>query len=409
MSVIVFLALASGFIVAFAIGANDVANSMATAVGAKAITIKQAVLIAAVLEFSGAFFFGKMVTETICKGIVPMTNFSSPEILIAGAFAAILASAIFILAATRFDMPISTTHSIIGGLIGFGLVAGGVKSVSWMKVLVIVFSWIISPVLGAILSYTVFKILSIIILRKDDPFNWTKKTAPFIIGFTFLTISWLFTVKTLSKGVLFAFVTALLIAITTTILSFLLLRIVKFEKNEEYSVEKIFRKMQILTSCYVSFAHGANDVANAIGPIAIILMVAKSGVIACSLPVTVDKSILALGGIGIALGVALLGYRVMRTIGEKITSLNNTRGFTIDISVATSVIIASFFGLPVSSTHTVVGAVVGVGYARGFGAVNFGIIRRILISWLLTVPAAALLSALLYKLLLLNLITKLLL
>ncbi|MBN1620164.1 inorganic phosphate transporter [candidate division WOR-3 bacterium] len=405
MNVIVFSALAAGFIIAFAIGANDVANSMATAVGAKAITIKQAVIIAAFLEFSGAFFFGKTVTETICKGIVPLTGFAKPEIMIAGAFASILASAIFILTATKFDMPISTTHSIIGGLIGFGIIAGGIKSINWFKVVLIVFSWISSPILGALLSFSLFKILSNLILRKDDPFQWTKKIAPLIIGLTFLTISWLFLVKTLSKNIFAALTISLIISALSVVVSYYLTKLIKFEKDEEYSVEKIFRKIQVLTSCYVSFAHGANDVANAIGPIAIIITVARTGLINDSSPLTIDKSLLAVGGIGIALGVALLGYRVMRTIGERITSLNNTRGFTIDFSVATSVMLASFLGMPISSTHTVVGAVVGVGYAKGFEAVNLSVIKRIIISWLITVPAAALLSALLYKFILLRIIS----
>ncbi len=405
MNVIVFSALAAGFIIAFAIGANDVANSMATAVGAKAITIKQAVIIAALLEFSGAFFFGKMVTETICKGIVPLTGFGKPEIMIAGAFASILASAIFILTATKFDMPISTTHSIIGGLIGFGIIAGGIRSINWFKVVLIVFSWISSPILGALLSFSLFKILSSLILRKDDPFRWTKKIAPLIIGITFLTISWLFLVKTLSKNIFAALAISIIVSAFSVVVSYFLVKLIKFEKDEEYSVEKIFRRIQVLTSCYVSFAHGANDVANAIGPIAIIITVARTGLIDNSSPLTVHKSLLAVGGIGIALGVALLGYKVMRTIGERITSLNNTRGFTIDFSVATSVMLASFLGMPISSTHTVVGAVVGVGYAKGFEAVNLSVIKRIIVSWLITVPAAALLSALLYKFILLRIIS----
>ncbi|MBN1150302.1 inorganic phosphate transporter [candidate division WOR-3 bacterium] len=407
MTVIYISAIAAGFIIAFAIGANDVANSMATAVGAKAITIKQAVFIAAVLEFSGAFFFGKTVTETICKGIVPLTNFTDPAVLVAGAFSAIIASAIFILAATRFDMPISTTHSIVGGLIGFGLLAGGVKFINWFKVVFIVVSWVLSPVLGGLLSFMVFKAISIFILRKKNPFLATTKTMPVIVGLSFFVLSLLFTAKTMSKGFLLSFITSALIAIAAYLAGLILIKFIKFENTEEYSVEKVFKKIQVLTSCFVSFAHGANDVANAIGPISIIILIVKSGIIACSTPVSVNKYLLALGGIGIAIGVAVLGYRVMRTVGEKITVLNNTRGFTIDISTATSVMIASFLGLPVSSTHAVVGAVVGVGYARGFGVVDYGVLKKIIVSWLLTLPAAAILSAVLYKFALFSLVSKL--
>jgi len=404
MIIILVAAIASGFAMAIAIGANDVANSMATAVGAKAITIKQAVIIAALLEFAGAFFFGRMVTKTIAKGIVPLGNILCPEMLIAGAFSAIIGATIFILIATKFELPVSTTHSIVGGMAGFGIVAIGFEAVNWVKMSLIVLSWIISPVFGGLLAFLLFKLISKLILRKDQPFIWTKKVGPYLIGATFFIIAWLFFGKTLhlslTKSLLFSF----FVSVITCIIGYFIIKRVKPEKDEQFSVEKIFKKLQILTSCYVALAHGANDVANAIGPLAVIITVVQTKDMLSAATAPVPKYILALGGIGIAIGVGVWGHKVMKTIGERITALNNSRGFTIDFSTATSVMIASSLGLPVSSTHTVVGSVIGVGYARGIGAVNFGIVKQIILSWLLTVPTVAIFSALLYKLIIFTLI-----
>lgn len=383
-----------GFGMAFAIGANDVANSMATAVGAKAITPKQAVLIASILEFLGAILFGAHVTKTIAKGIVDLNMISDPNNILIGAFSALIASTIWILLATFWGMPVSTTHSIVGGMIGFGLAAGGLQIVNWMTLLKIVITWITSPLIGGAMAYVIFKFISFSILHRKHPAKAAKYVAPILLGVAFYTIAVLFVVKTMKKDILLGNYAGIIIGFIVFLISFLYLRRAKVGDNEYDIVEKIFKKAQVVTSCYVSFSHGANDVANAVGPLALMYIILTTGSVKGA--IEIPKYILALGGIGISFGVAILGYKVMKTVGQDITELNNTRGFSIDFSTATTVLIASTLGMPISTTHTVVGAVSGVGFARGIEVVNVGILKNIIISWFVTVPFAAGVSALLY-------------
>ncbi len=396
----IIIAVIVGLAMAMAIGANDVANSMATAVGAKAITIKQAVIIASICEFSGAFFFGKMVTNTIRKGIVNSDLIQDPHVLAAGAFAALISATIWVFVATKFSLPISTTHSIVGGMAGFGIVALGWGSVYWMKILLIISSWFLSPLLGGLLGYTVFKAIVALIFKKKSPLAAAKKVGPFLIGLTFFIFMWMFFSKVLHQdNVEQTILMSLGIGVIMGIIGYFLLKKIKYNEDEYLSVEKMFKKLQIMTSCYVSVAHGSNDVANAIGPLAAIYAVWKYGTVASQTPV--PKMLLVLGGIGISIGVAVWGHKVMKSVGEGITDLNNSRGFSVDFSAATTVFIASIFGLPVSSTHIVIGSITGVGFARGFEALNIGFLKQIGFSWLLTVPLAGITSALLYKVIIL--------
>ncbi len=388
-----------GFAMAFAIGANDVANSMATAVGAKAITPKQAVLIAAVLEFLGALLFGSHVTSTIMKGIVKWDAVNNPQILLYGAIATLIATTVWVLVATIWSMPISTTHSVVGGMMGFGIVAAGWSAVNWISMLQIAATWIISPFLGGLLSYIVFKIITKTILHSDTPLKSTQKYGPVFVAATFMIIISLFLIKTLNMNLITSLLISFLLSAGVGFVSSIWIgrKLRNYEEDEYDKVEKVFRKMQVVTSCYVSFSHGANDVANAIGPVALIIAVITTGV--ASQSIEVPTWVLLLGGMGIATGVAVLGKRVMKTIGEDITELNNTRGFSIDFGAATTVLIASVMGFPVSTTHTVVGSVTGIGMARGLEMVNIGILKNIVYSWLLTVPVAAGFSALIFTIL----------
>ena len=389
-------ALILGFAMAYSIGANDVANSMATAVGAKAITPRQAVLISGILEFLGATFFGAHVTKTIAKGIVNLDMISNSDYIMKGAMAALIASAVWIIFSTIWGMPVSTTHSIVGGMMGFGIVAAGWGSVDWVKMGIIVLTWVISPLIGGVLAYSVFKMISLLVLHRKNPLNAAKNWVPIFLGITFYIVVLLLSIKTFKLGHSLSQAAA----ITSGILVFLIgkLSLEKTSSEDPYeAVEKIFRKAQIFTSCYVSFSHGANDVANAVGPIALIYVIVETG--SASKMIEVPKFLLFLGGIGIAVGVATLGYRVMKTVGEGITELNNTRGFSIDFATATTVFFASSFGIPVSTTHTVVGAVTGVGMARGIEVVDASILKNIAIAWFVTVPFAAGVSALIFKLL----------
>ncbi|MEF8848691.1 MAG: inorganic phosphate transporter [Candidatus Thermoplasmatota archaeon] len=387
-------ASAIGFYMAWSIGANDVANSMASAVGAKAITFKQAVLIAGVLNFVGAVFVGEHVVETVKGGIVHVDMISCPEIMLLGFVSSLLAAAVWVTLSTWFEMPISTTHSVIGALMGFGLIASGIYCVNWGKVGSVVSSWVLSPVFGCIIAFLVFKIIVKFIFAKEKPVESAKIVGPFIIGATGFLITFSLFLDT-SIGTTLGFTNtvetvllSLFIAVCVIIGAILLFRNIEARHVDDYgTVEKIFRNLQVGTSCYVALAHGANDVANAIGPVAAIIPLAENGVF--NPTAQVPYWLLALGGVGISIGCLTWGRRVMKTVGERITSLTNTRGFSVDFGAATTVLAASKLGLPISTSHTVVGAVIGVGLARGLEAVDLSVIKKIVISWLLTLPIAA--------------------
>ena len=389
---------AIGFYMAWSIGANDVANSMATAVGAKAITFKQAVLIAGILNFIGAVFVGPRVAETIKGGIVKSNMIADPNILLLGFIASLLAAAFWVTLSTWKEMPISTTHSVIGALVGFGIVSAGFSAINWGKLGQVAASWIISPVAGCIIAFFVFKIIVKLIFAKEEPVKSAKIVGPAIIGVTAFLISSSLLLKTkLSEMIGVSELHHILListiaSLVVTMFGIVLLRKIEAKSTEDYAtVERIFRKLQIITSCYVAFSHGANDVANAIAPVAGIIDIGITGDI--SLTSQIPPWLLALGGIGIALGCLTWGKRVMKTVGGRITTLTNTRGFSVDFGAATTVLIASNLGLPISTSHTVVGAVIGVGLARGLEAIDLSVIKKIIVSWLLTVPIAAATSA----------------
>ncbi len=386
---------------AWNIGANDVANSMASAVGAKAITIRQAIFIAGILNILGATFIGTHVTNTIRKGIVSTDILTDPNLALIGALSALLSAALWVSFATWKSLPVSTTHSIVGAMIGFGIVAGGFSMVNWGKLGAVVLSWVISPVFSLVIAFSMFKIIVKSILTKKDPYLRALQLSPFFIGIAIFVVilSFLFKTplgKTLAVGTPMALIIAVILA---GVLGYAGMRVLRrFVKRPEHSGEEhIFRKIQIGTSCYVALAQGANDVANAIGPLAVIYFIVKTGSVGTKVPVPLF--LLMFGGIGIAAGIAMAGHRVMGTIGRKITTLNNTRGFSVDFSAATTVLVASKLGLPVSTTHAAVGGVMGVGLARGIEAVNFRIIFQIMLYWVLTVPASAITSIILFKIL----------
>ena len=390
-----------GFYMAWNIGANDVANSMASAVGAKAITIRQAVFIAGILNITGAVFIGSHVTKTIRKGIVSTDILADPHLALIGALAALLAAALWVSFATWKSLPVSTTHSIVGAMIGFGIMAGGFSVINWGKLGAVVLSWIISPLFAMVIGFLMFKTIVKFILSRDNPFAQALKLAPYFISIALFVVVLSFLFKTpLGKSLAIGTPLALLIAVALALgLGFLAVKIMrKFIKKTNLSgEEEVFRKIQIGTSCYVALAQGANDVANAIGPLAVIYFLVKTGSVGAKVPVPVF--LLFFGGIGIACGIGMAGHRVMNTIGKKITTLTNTRGFSVDFAAATTVMVASKMGLPVSTTHAAVGGVMGVGLARGIEAVNFRIIFQIILYWILTVPAAAITSMVIFKIL----------
>lgn len=397
--IILVVSYAFGFYMAWNIGANDVANSMASAVGAKAITARQAVIIASVLIIIGATLIGSHVTDTIRKGIVSSEVLNDPRLALIGAMSALLSAALWVSFATWKSLPVSTTHSIVGAMIGFGIMAGGFQAIQWGKLTAVVMSWIISPLFSLIISFLLFKVIVRLILSRTDTFRAALRLSPVFIGLACFVVVLSFLFKTpLGKRFAvddaMAVVAALIIAIALGLTGKWLMA--RFMNNKsDPNGEDIFRRIQIGTSCYMALALGANDVANAIGPLTAIYFLVKTGTLGDQVPVPLF--LLFFGGIGIALGVWVAGARVMATVGTKITTLTNTRGFSVDFAAATTVLIASKFGLPVSTTHAAVGGVMGVGLARGIEAVNFRIVLQIALFWVLTVPAAAITSMFLYQ------------
>ena len=453
--ILLALAMVFGFYMAWSIGANDVANAMGTSVGSGALTLKRAVILAAVLEFSGAFFVGSHVSETVRKGIVDTQSFTDqPMLLVYGMLAAMLAAAAWLQFASYYGWPISTTHSIVGAIIGFGVVVGGVSAVHWEKVGTIALSWVISPLLSGTIAFFLFSFIRRQVFDSARPVLKAKQLTPYLVFFVFSILSLVMVFKGLKNLHLDLPLTqALLIAggvglIAAVVSHFLVKRIKEIPSESEtlppswslsiglgradrnlkkalqsssadmqselrdilervgrmreevkqkadsekelvtyQKVERIFIYLQILSAGFVAFAHGANDVANAIGPLAAVINIVKTGTVA--MKSAVPTWVLGLGGIGIIVGLATWGWRVIETVGKRITELTPTRGFAAEFSAAVTIVLASKLGLPISTTHTLVGAVLGVGIARGLEALDLRTVRDIVISWVITIPVGA--------------------
>lgn len=456
------LVLVIGFYMSWNIGANDVSNAMGTSVGSGALTLRRAVILAAILEFSGAFFVGGNVSETMQRGLIDTDMFlTEPNILILGMSAALLGTSLWLQIASYCGWPVSTTHAIVGAILGFGGVVGGVEAVQWEEVISILCSWVLSPLLSAIISYVMFSVLQKKILFAINPAGATLRMLPYLTMsvFSVFTLSLIFNglenvnislsfpgalLTAIAVGFLAFLVTYYLVRRKQNISSFhvtashspqsvvsldkaikhlqrvhantvegahdqvaLILSDVKAlsrtlrketsfaERTSEYkTVENMFVYLQIFSACFVAFAHGANDVANAIGPVAAVLDIIKNGAIS---DVSIVPSwLLAFGGLGIVIGLATWGWRVIETIGKKITELTPTRGFCAEFGAATTILLASKCGLPISTTHCLVGAVLGVGLARGIKAINLSMIKDIVLSWIITIPASAIMSILVF-------------
>lgn len=463
-SVLEILVLLVGFYMAWNIGANDVSNAMGTSVGSGALTLKKAVFIAAILEFSGAFFVGSNVSHTMQSGLIDTSLFiNDPMTLILGMCAALLGTSVWIQIASYFGWPVSTTHAIVGAILGFGAFIGGVDAILWQEVGSIALSWIVSPLISAIISYCIFIFLQKKILFAMNPTQATIRLMPLFVFIVFAT----FTLSLIFNGLAnlhlsITFPQALCIAILIGAAGALITRLivrrvpvptghersqllpqsaislnkaikhlqrvratsesVVHEKvrdilkdvtslselakqqthtiglsSEYQSVEKMFVYLQIFSASFVAFAHGANDVANAIGPVAAVLEIIKTGSVQAT--ALIPPWLLALGGIGIVIGLATWGWRVIETIGKKLTELTPTRGFSAEFGAATTILIASKLGLPISTTHCLVGAVLGVGLARGIQALNLSMLKDVILSWIVTIPASAGMAILFFYLL----------
>ncbi|CAI8254656.1 inorganic phosphate transporter [Porticoccaceae bacterium] len=409
-TILIIMAGAFGFFMAWGVGANDVANAMGTSVGSKALTIKQAILIAMVFEFAGAYLAGGEVTSTIRKGIVDTDVFTDkPDLLVFGMLSALLAAGTWLAIASFRGWPVSTTHSIVGAIVGFAAVGVSNDAVNWDKVSTIVASWVVSPIMAGTISFAIFRSVQRLILIRDNPFDRAKQYAPmymFAVGFLMAMVTLLKGLKHVFKdfGIKLSFgenaVVAIGFGIFVAIIGTYLLSkverdISKEEDNRFYNVERVFAVLMIFTACSMAFAHGSNDVANAVGPLAAVVNVVNAGgdIAAKS---AMPSWILLLGGAGIVVGLATYGFKVMGTIGRKITELTPSRGFAAELGAAATVVLASGTGLPISTTHTLVGAVLGVGMARGIGAINLRMVGSIFLSWVVTLPAGAALSILFF-------------
>ena len=383
---------------AWAIGANDVANAMGTSVGSGALTVGGAIIVAAVLEFAGAFLAGGHVTDTVRKGMLDLSMMTREQ-LVYGMLGSLAAAGTLLVVATRFGLPISTTHSIVGAIVGFGAIAVGLDAVKWGKIAQIVLSWVTSPLLAGVIAFFIFQITRIKVLDKPDPVAQIRKLGPVFFFFVFFIIG----LVTLFKGLMLLkldlnLTQSLIGSVTLGLIgaaigAFFIRRVDLGEENPKHRfsrVERIFVVLQILTACAIAFAHGSNDVANSIGPLAAISHAVQGMDLGSKAPV--EPWMLAIGGIGIVIGLATWGYRVMETIGKKITELTPSRGFAAELAAATTIVVASRLGIPISTTHTLVGAVLGVGLARGIGALDLRVVGKILASWVATLPLAAGLS-----------------
>jgi len=399
---LVIIAGVVGFFMAWGIGANDVANAMGTSVGSKALTIKQAIIIAMVFEFAGAYLAGGEVTSTIRKGIIDAAYFvDSPELLVFGMISALFAAATWLLIASILGWPVSTTHSIVGAIVGFAAVGVSPDAVEWAKVLGIVGSWIITPLISGIIAFVIFNSAQKLIFDTENPLAQAKRYVPiymFLAGFVLALVTIKKGLKHLGLNFTSAedFIYAVIVAVLVAFIGKIFINRLKFDetaakKTHYANVEKVFAVLMIVTACAMAFAHGSNDVANAIGPLAaVVSIVGNDGQIAAKSAIA--WWILPLGGFGIVAGLALFGHKVIATIGNGITHLTPSRGFAAELAAACTVVIASGTGLPISTTQTLVGAVLGVGMARGIAAINLTVVRNIVVSWVITLPVGAGLS-----------------
>jgi PiT family inorganic phosphate transporter len=403
-----------GAYAAWNIGANDVANAMGTSVGSGALTFRRAIILAAIFEFAGAVLVGGHVTQTVQRGIIDAQIFAdAPMQLAIGMSGALLASAIWLNLASWLGWPVSTTHAIVGAVAGFGMVAGGAAAVDWARMGSIVASWVVSPVVGGLIGFATFHLIRRLILEQDEPHEAAARWGPWML----LPVGAILTLSFLYKGlknlkldlpfgeaaVLSLIVGAVLAAVALYMFPQMIRRSMRGDRREGgmdpryIAVERVFVVLQVATACMVAFAHGSNDVANAVGPVAAVWEITHTGVLTAK--VGVPLWILAMGGVGIVVGLATFGYRVIRTIGREITEMTPTRGFAAEFGAATTILLGSRLGMPISTTHTLVGAVIGVGLARGIAAIDTGVVRTIALSWVATVPFTAGLSGVFYVLL----------
>lgn len=399
--ILVIIATIAGLYLAFNIGANDVANTMGTAVGSQAMTIKQAIVLAAIFEFLGALLIGDEVSRTIKQGFVSPTIFAAdPYGFALGMTAAILATALWLQFATIRGLPVSTTHSIVGAVLGFAIMYGGFDDINFTQLGAIFSSWIISPILGGLISYFALRFILAFIIDSHDPIKRAKRLVPPMIGLAVVILSSAFTPKLLRKlcsptsAQVYGILVSLLLGLVVAYVFFSMLKRIADEQHDRDKIllltEKIFARMQFVTACFLAFAHGSNDVANAIGPASAVISALTDNSV--SAETQIPLWLLLVGGLGIVVGLAAFGRKVIQTVGQEITEITPSRGFAAEFAAALTILLGTILGLPLSTTHVLVGAVIGVGFARGISGIDVVVIRRIARSWIFTMPITALIS-----------------
>ena len=402
------LALVIGFIMAWAIGANDVANAMASTVGSRILTVRHAVIIAAIFEALGAMLASGEVTNMIRFGIVNVNDFANdPHMFIIGMFAALLAASSWLIIATIYGLPVSTTHTIVGSVLGFGIASVGPWRIAWYNLFEIVLGWIISPVLAIAVAYVIHKAISQYIFNANEPLTRATKFVPrcnAVLYMVFIFIALSSSKKTVGIELTSITITSLVLltGIATYYISAYFTKKSIIPENTRIDttnrIEKMFSSLAIATAAAMAFAHGANDIANAIGPVAAIIT-AADGADITNQSGHIPFWLLQYGAFAVVMGLITFGYRIMETVGSKITQLTPSRGFAAQLSTSLIIIVATGLGLPVSTTQIMVGSILGIGLARGLMAINLKVVKNIFISWSITIPAGLGLSIVFYTLL----------
>lgn len=395
--ILLVIAVLAGLYLAFNIGANDVANTMGTAVGSQALSIKNAIILAAICEFMGACLIGDEVSRTIKQGFVSPTIFASDPLGFAfGMTAAILATALWLQYATFKGLPVSTTHSIVGAVLGFAIMQGGFYDINFSQLAAIFSSWLISPLLGSLIAFFALSFILRHVIDTRDPVGRAKLLVPFMVGTAVIILSSSFTPRLVKKvvadnsqilGLLLAICLGLIVGVIFKIwLSKLVVE--NLDRNESLAItEKIFARTQYVTAGFLAFAHGSNDVANAIGPASAVLSALLENTVESE--TAVPTWLLVVGGLGIVAGLASIGRNVILTVGENITEITPSRGFAAELGAALTILVGTALALPLSTTHVLVGAVIGVGLARGISGINVVVIKKIGRSWIVTMPITA--------------------
>ncbi|MGF1539388.1 MAG: inorganic phosphate transporter [Pleurocapsa sp.] len=407
---IIFLILISllAFYVAWNLGANDVANSMGTSVGSKAITLTQAIIIAGCLEFTGAVIFGERVSATLATKVAnPELFIATPQTFLRGMIAVLLACGLWLQIATSQGLPVASSHAVVGAIAGFSWVAIGTKAIDWGNIGLICLGWLITPIISAIVAICLYALLKYWVIERENSLQQLREWIPWLSSLL-ITIFGIIVLPTIRELPLFNLLSlspqswslAIALASVTAVTIYSWRQLDKAQKlaSEKAILEKVMSRFQVLSACFVAFAHGSNDVGNAIAPLAVVVFIFNTNIVPIN-TLDIPNWILILGGLGIVAGLAVQGKKVISTVGEGIISLVPSSGFCAEIATAATILLASSIGLPVSTSHALVGSVVGIGLVSQDQKISWSTIQSVALAWVITLPAAAVLGGVIFSLL----------